>query len=638
MRTQLNREEDLRILDWFSKAGHGPRHSEILKMRQPGTGQWFLDSAQYRHWRSQERQTLLCTGIPGSGKTMIAAIAIDHLMTTLLQHPSSGLAYIYCAFDRHSEQTIENLLSTLIKQLSKGQPSLPDAVKELFSNHQRYSTRPSCEELSRTLLAVTSIHKQVFIVVDALDECQSSDGRLRQLLSQIFALQSKANINFLATSRPIPEIEKQFKTCITQTIRASEKDIRSFISGRMSQLPDFINDNSALQEEIKVKIIEVANGMFLIVRLYLDSLRGLHAPRAVRTALERLPRGSDAYDYAYSEAMQRIKSQVPASRTIALKALMWITGAKRQLRVLELQHALAIEDGDTELDASGIPSVAYILSVCAGLVTVDEGSDSMRLVHYTTQEYFNRTRILWFPDAEVEITSICIRYLSFHTFRKSCSSETAFMRRLQAYKFYKYAARHWGHHARLALTLCPEIYTFLGDDGLVESSSQVFLQQTLPTKARGLHMAAFFGLEQAIIAIAPKSDQVDPRDWRGQTPLSIAAQKGHDTAACLLLDRGADIESQDSTSYGTPLFHAVAGGHLTTVQLLLQRGAKPDSKGIHDMTPLSNAAVQGHETLVQLLLDWGADINAKDINNMTPLALGAKNGDARVVRIILDNG
>ncbi|OJJ95066.1 hypothetical protein ASPACDRAFT_1891979 [Aspergillus aculeatus ATCC 16872] len=638
MRSQLEKEEDARILNWFSKAEYGSRHSDILKNRQPGTGQWFLDSARYRKWRSLERQTVFCKGIQGSGKTMIAAIAIDNLHAAFLPDQSIGLAYLYCAFDRQKEQTVESLLASLIKQLSKGQPSLPDAVKELFLEHQRHNTRPSFDELSKTLLVVTSTYRRVFVVVDALDELLTSDGRLRQLLSQMFALQSRTNLSFLATSRPIPEIEKQFTACIMQTISASKEDIRSYIAGHLDRLPDFVIEDPALQEEIKDQIIKAAMGMFLIVRLYLESLVGLQAPRAIRTALKKLPHGSDAYDYAYSEAMQRVKSQPSAFRKAAEKALKWITSARRQLKVSELQHALAVEEGDTDLDESGIPRVTYILSVCAGLVTVDEESDAVRLVHYTTQEYFDRTRKHWFPDADDEIASTCVQYLSFHTFRLPCASRTALFRRLRAYKLYDYAAHWWGHHARVASSLCPAVRAFLEDDGLIQSSSQVLYSHDLQRKVRGVHMAALFGLAQAIMAVPQGTNDIDPRDQNGQTPLSIAAQQGHDIVACMLLDRGADVKSTDSTSHRTPLFHAVAGNHQVTVRLLLNRGARPDAKDIYGMTPLSHAAAQGHQTLVQLLLVQGADINARNNSNWTPLALAAENGHEKVVQILLQKG
>jgi hypothetical protein len=55
--------------------------------------------------------------------------------------------------------------------------------------------------------------------------------------------------------------------------------------------------------------------------------------------------------------------------------------------------------------------------VCAGLVTVDEESNIIRLVHYTTQECFERTQNDWFPNAETDVTIICVTYLSFRVFK-----------------------------------------------------------------------------------------------------------------------------------------------------------------------------------------------------------------------------
>lgn len=62
--------------------------------------------------------------------------------------------------------------------------------------------------------------------------------------------------------------------------------------------------------------------------------------------------------------------------------------AKRQLTISELQHALAVEQGAPELDKENIPQVEDMVSVCAGLVMVDEKSNFIRLVHYMRQDYF----------------------------------------------------------------------------------------------------------------------------------------------------------------------------------------------------------------------------------------------------------
>jgi hypothetical protein len=126
-----------------------------------------------------------------------------------------------------------------------------------------------------------------------------------------------------------------------------------------------------------------------------------------------LATGSGAYDHAYEGAIERINGQVKDQEELAKQVLWWITCAKSPLTTLELQHALAVEINESQLDKDNFPQVEDIVSVCAGLVTVDEESSIIRLVHYTTQEYFDRTRGKWFPNAEANIATICVTYLSF---------------------------------------------------------------------------------------------------------------------------------------------------------------------------------------------------------------------------------
>jgi hypothetical protein len=139
---------------------------------------------------------------------------------------------------------------------------------------------------------------------------------------------------------------------------------------------------------------------FLLAQLHLDSLIGKRSPKAIKIALEKLPTGLEALDNAYNEAMERIEGQIADLKELAKQVLAWITCAKRPLTTLELQHALAVEIGESKLDEENISEIEDIVSVCAGLVTVDEQSHIIHLVQYTTQEYFERTQIVWFPSAQ----------------------------------------------------------------------------------------------------------------------------------------------------------------------------------------------------------------------------------------------
>jgi hypothetical protein len=66
---------------------------------------------------------------------------------------------------------------------------------------------------------------------------------------------------------------------------------------------------------------------------------------------------------------------------------------------------LAVELDEEGLDEDNIPVVEDIISVCAGLVTIDKESNVIRLVHYTTQDYLKGIREKWNPCAQYDIVS-----------------------------------------------------------------------------------------------------------------------------------------------------------------------------------------------------------------------------------------
>jgi hypothetical protein len=126
-----------------------------------------------------------------------------------------------------------------------------------------------------------------------------------------------------------------------------------------------------------------------------------------------------------------------------------ISHAKRPLITAELQHALAVEVGESEFNAERQSDIEDMVSVCAGLVTVDQESNIIRLVHYTTQEYFEHTRMNRFLGAQKSIATVCLTYISFRAFAESyCRSEKELESRLHQYSFLRYAAQYWGDHAR----------------------------------------------------------------------------------------------------------------------------------------------------------------------------------------------
>jgi hypothetical protein len=262
LRVQHDQEHET-VLNWLTPIDYAAQQSDFVGRRQEGTGQWILNSVEYQMWLNSDGQTLFCPGIPGAGKTILTSIVIQELTTRFFNNPTIGIAYIYCNFRRRDEQKIDDLLASLLKQLAESQSSLPESVKDLYDRHKTKRTPPSFREISDTLQAVTALYSRVFIVVDALDECQVSDSCRPKFLSEIFSLQTKCVLNFFATSRFIPEIIEKFNKSLQLEIRASDQDMQRYIHNHISQLPRCVLDSSELQEEIKAGILKAANGMYV---------------------------------------------------------------------------------------------------------------------------------------------------------------------------------------------------------------------------------------------------------------------------------------------------------------------------------------------------------------------------------------
>jgi transcriptional regulator of met regulon len=85
--------------------------------------------------------------------------------------------YVYCDYNRRAEQTNSALTSSLLQQVLQhftGQP-LPAEVSLLYSQHQRYGTRPTQTQTTELLRTLAAKLDRVSILIDALDELGESE-------------------------------------------------------------------------------------------------------------------------------------------------------------------------------------------------------------------------------------------------------------------------------------------------------------------------------------------------------------------------------------------------------------------------------------------------------------------------------
>ncbi len=252
-------------MNWLAPADFSNQHTDIISRRQEGTGEWLLSSKEYMQWRTGIQRLLLCPGIPEAGKTTMSSIIVNDLWKHFDRHADHVVAYAYCSYQRQQEQTLANLISSMLCQLLQERPDLPYAFQCLHQRHVKKNTRPSVEELWTLLHSVTKTYSKVYIVIDALDECTNVDQTRNLLLDKLLRLQnqSKTVVCLLATTRFVPEILDLFKHHVTLEIRANDHDVRQYLDSHISRLAPFVARKNDLQEEIKTKIIEAVDGMYM---------------------------------------------------------------------------------------------------------------------------------------------------------------------------------------------------------------------------------------------------------------------------------------------------------------------------------------------------------------------------------------
>ena len=81
------------------------------------------------------------------------------------------MAYFYFDFGDSEKQRSENLIRSLITQLSFQTSSCPDSLAALYSQNQNGQRHPTIQSLMMTLKDIVRGFERVYMILDALDEC-----------------------------------------------------------------------------------------------------------------------------------------------------------------------------------------------------------------------------------------------------------------------------------------------------------------------------------------------------------------------------------------------------------------------------------------------------------------------------------
>jgi len=137
-----------------------------------------------------------------------------------------------------------------------------------------------------------------------------------------------------------------------------------------------------------------------------------------------------------------------------------------------------------------------------------------------------------------------------------------------------------------------------------------------PSGIPGLYLAIREpSLKAAQALIAWPKTNVEARTAQDESPLMMAALKGHIELVRQLIGRDADVNKPGWTA----LHYAATNGHVAVVQLLLDHHAYIDAESPNGTTPLMMAAQYGSPGAVKLLLEAGADPLLKNQLGLTAI-------------------
>jgi hypothetical protein len=264
-----NQHKREKIERWLSPPDPSTNHNKALKQRDEGSGAWFLESDAFAKWKKGRNSFLWLCGIPGCGKTILSSAIIKNLDSVLSSQP---LLYFYFDFTDTGKQTLESMLRTLIIQLYHKRVETSQHLGSLFSSCQNGHCQPTSESLRKAFFDMIHQVKEIWLVLDALDECHSRSGSSAEgVLSWIRELlnSEQRNVHLIVASRPVHDIESGImefahnddvvpiqSSDITHDIAAH---VRNRVRGddrlkRWRSRPD-------VQEEIEINLVGKANGM-----------------------------------------------------------------------------------------------------------------------------------------------------------------------------------------------------------------------------------------------------------------------------------------------------------------------------------------------------------------------------------------
>ncbi|CUS13282.1 unnamed protein product [Tuber aestivum] len=266
---KLDEKELREVQKWLNVVDPASNYSSALAVREPGTGGWLIGGPEYVDWKEGRGGVLWLHGIPGCGKSVLSATAIEDLQHLCNAHDDYALAYFYFTFSDSEKQELHNMLLSLIGQLPK-KPSdrgLPGAVVDLYNSTKAIGKSADTTALKGLLSHIIKDFRKTFIVLDALDEFpKNTRESLLSWIGELTANHMVGSLSVLVTSRPEADIMRTLGPLAAFPIplqsKTVDQDIRTYVQKSLGGKDGFKKFTKEIKNEIEDTLVSSSQGMF----------------------------------------------------------------------------------------------------------------------------------------------------------------------------------------------------------------------------------------------------------------------------------------------------------------------------------------------------------------------------------------
>jgi hypothetical protein len=190
-----------------------------------------------------------------------SSIAVEDLLQNYKpKRPRTAIAYYYFSFQTKAEQQFINLLRAITFQLSCQCPNLPRSVWRL---QYCFNQELSDEYMIDVVKDIVESFPEVYIVIDAFDECEQSEKVLRWIRE--FAESGNNGLHLLVSSRQDYRFRDALDLSTTLILALDEhifqKDIQVYIREQLSTDPRMMKWPPSVQNFIEHSLLANSGGL-----------------------------------------------------------------------------------------------------------------------------------------------------------------------------------------------------------------------------------------------------------------------------------------------------------------------------------------------------------------------------------------